>query len=136
MRLYNEAKYEFELYRKQNPVDFESYFILATLYEKLGDKDKVIDLRHELLNEINTDLELFPSYLPLYFSLFKIYINEQNNQKAEESLLRIFELPDIHHNKSFQQAIRFLYAFYFRTNQQEKIVNFRKHFLINSSKIN
>lgn len=132
LKRFQEAKEEFEKYLEQDPVDFGSYFVLSDLYLKLGEKDKIEPMKKHLIEEINSDLEIFPGYLPLYFTLFQLYLNEQNPEMAEQSLLRALELPDLHNKKQFGKLIGYLYRFYIDHKNQKGIERFRQRFILNS----
>ncbi|HDS08720.1 MAG TPA: hypothetical protein ENN73_00705 [Firmicutes bacterium] len=131
---YPEARDEFEIYLRQNPVDFDAYFLLSDIYKKLGNSEKVDDLKQNLISEIEEDIRIFPLYLPLYFSLYRLYISEKNPEQAERVLLDMFTLPDIHLNKGFHRAIYFLYAHYINTRDTGKIDQFKKDYIFNNLK--
>lgn len=131
---FEEAITEFEMYLKQNPVDFEAYFILAELHRKTGNQKRMDELKEELVKEVNEDLRIFPSYLPLHFTLYKLSISENKPEEAERILLEMFKLPDIHLNKGFDRAVYLLYSQYISSKQFKKIDEFKKAYLFNNLK--
>lgn len=69
-----------------NPKDQQAYVDLMMYYSQINQEDKAIEVAKQLAKEI-------PNSEWAQISLFKLYLNENNGDKAAESLLKVLKNP-------------------------------------------